>query len=381
MVRALLAGVVALSSSFLPLSVATSSFKQFGCPSNTTADEVLASTNLTGKVAIVTGGDNGLGYATAMALAKRGGTVVIGNRNVAKGAAAALNITKASGVEAHALALDLGNLTSVRSFSKQFLDMFGHKLHILVNNAGISGPSKLSSDGFESVFEIDFLGHFLLTDLVLPALRESAPARVVNLGSGAHENACETAGWRADCFKDWSYLPPPVVPERPVVVHYESGPVTVNASSYGISKFAMIQHARALARREDESKVKAYSLTPGFVATSMTSGFDPSSPFAKLVCKGQVHPDPSIPANPCPFSADQGAAMIVDLATGADSDATNGAYFSRTWACQQRPIIEQGFTDKMLGEFYDRALSWVQRADGSAATAADDDDQAVVVVV
>eukprot|EP00971_Amphidinium_carterae_P160409 3179936-Amphidinium_carterae.1 len=73
--------------------------------------------------------------------------------------------------------LDLSSLASVRAFAKNFTANFGSRLHLLINNAGIAGPSAMSSDGYELVFEVDYLGHFLLTELLLPALRESAPAR------------------------------------------------------------------------------------------------------------------------------------------------------------------------------------------------------------
>lgn len=346
------------------LAVHLGSSSSLVCPGGTTADEVLAGQDLTGKVAIVTGGDNGLGYATAFALAKRGSTIVIGNRNQTHGQEAAQEIAVATGVRVLALPLDLGSLQSVRDFAKSFLRELGPRLHILVNNAGIGGPSKLTADGFELVFQVDYLGHFLLTELLLPALRASRPARVVNVASGAHENACESAGWPRDCFKDWTYLPPPVVPRKNVTVHFSSGTVIMNSSSYGIAKFLNIQHAAELAMREREVGVEAFSLTPGFALTSMTSGFDPSDPKARAFCEQQIHPDASLPPNPCPFSAAQGAAAIAMCAAGKDALAS-GAYYSRTWACQRRPVVMQGFTEEMQHELYERSLHWAGRALGT----------------
>merc|ERR1711957_563437 len=80
-------------------------------------------------------------------------------------------------------------------------------------------------------------------------------------------------------------------------------------------------------------------------------GADSSNPNCLL----QVHPDPSIPTNPCPFNPDQGAAAVVACITHGRS----GVYLSRVWACGERPVAMQGFTEAMQGEFYERSLHWV----------------------
>jgi len=348
--------VLALLATSVSLSLQLGNSPTPVCPGNTTADQVLANVNLTGNVAIVTGGDSGLGLAMAVGLAKRGATVIIATHNYSKGREVAAKIRNEYKVDVRApWPLNLASLDSVRSFAASFLSEFGLKLHLLINNAGIGGPSKLDSDGYELVFEVDYLGHFLLTEMLLPALRESRPSRVVNVASGAHENACEAAGWPEGCFANFSYLPPPVVPRRPVTVHYRTGAATVNASSYGIAKFLQTQHAAELALRESHNGVQAFSLTPGFALTSMTSHFDPNDPTVKNICKQQVHPRPELPANPCPFTAEQGAAVIAYCAVG---NATNGAYFSRTLACGESPIVTHGMTQTTRHELYERSLHW-----------------------
>lgn len=324
------------------------------CPGNTTADQVLAELDLSGQVALVTGGDSGLGYATADALARRGAKVVIANRNQTNGERAAREIAATTGGDVRAMLLDLAVLDSVRRFAKSFLEELGPRLHLLVNNAGIAGPSVRTVDGFELVFQVDYLGPFLLTELLLPALRGSTPARIVNVASGVHENACEEAGFPEGCFKDWTYLPPPVVPVKPVTVHYRQGARVVNSSTYGIPKFLNIQHAAALARREQG--IEAFSLTPGFALTGMTSA-DPTSPQVRAFCEGQIHPDPSLPPNPCPFSAAQGAAVIAFCASG--QAAHSGGYYSRTWACEERPVEMHSFSEAMQLELYERSRAWL----------------------
>lgn len=282
------------------------------CPSKTTADDILQGQNLSGKLALVTGGDSGLGFSIALAMAKRGAEVVIANHNATSGGIAAKNLSKLSGSKVEALPLNLASLTSVRQTFDMFAQKYGDRpLHFLINDAGITGPSKLTTDGFEMNFEVDFLGHFLLTDLLLPALRRGAPSRVVIVSSGLHENACEAVGWPADCFKDWRYLPPPVVPQKEVTVHTHSGLEKRNSSTYGIAKFLNAQHAAVLAIRKAQNGIESCSLTPGFALTGMTRRFVNTSG-VEAQCKVQRHPDPSIPTNPCPFSADEGAAVLAD---------------------------------------------------------------------
>jgi len=337
------------------------------CPGNSTADFVLEGLNFSGKIAIVTGGDSGLGYATASALAKKGAQVIIATHNLTKGNAAADQIAQATGADVRSpWALDLASLASIRSFATNFLAEFEHGLNFLVNDAGIAHPSVMSKDGFELVFQVDYLGHFLLTELLLPALRSSSPSHVVNVASGAHENACEAAGWAEGCFKDFTYLPPPVVPRRNVTVHYRGRTAISNSSSYGIAKFLMIQHAAELAEREKNADVKAFSLTPGFVLTSMTHGWDPDTPWSRIVCDEQVHPDganPNMPPNPCPFTADQGAAAI---AACVAPFAPNGAYISRARACGKAPVVMHGMTKELRSELYNKSLAWVGLKAGEA---------------
>mmetsp|Transcript_98048 Transcript_98048/g.194093 ORF Transcript_98048/g.194093 Transcript_98048/m.194093 type:complete len:163 (+) Transcript_98048:57-545(+) len=139
-----------------------------GCPGNTTAVEVMKGMNLRGKFAIVTGGDSGLGKGMAEALARLGANVVIGAHNMTKGTEVAKNISAVTGATVMALELDLMSKYSVRKFAKSFLEQYTSGLHLLINDAGIGRPSSKTADGFESVFEVDYLGHFLLTELLLP---------------------------------------------------------------------------------------------------------------------------------------------------------------------------------------------------------------------
>ncbi|OLV15606.1 oxidoreductase [Deinococcus marmoris] len=140
-----------------------------------------------GKVAIVTGANSGLGYETARALAQHGATVVMACRNAQKAEAAAGRIL-ATGPRGKVIpmSLDLGDLDSVRAFADDFKGRF-ERLDLLVNNAGIMVPPQgETAQGFETQFGVNHLGHFALTAQLIDVLNATPDARVVNLSSIAH---------------------------------------------------------------------------------------------------------------------------------------------------------------------------------------------------
>lgn len=146
------------------------------------------SSSLEDKIAIVTGANVGLGFETTLALAEKGMQVVVAARNETK-ANNAINTIKNRFPDAKVkfIKLDLGSLSSIKSFADFFLRESG-KLDLLVNNAGIMMPPySLTRDGFESQFGTNYLGHFLLTGLLLPALKNGENARVVTVSSIAHK--------------------------------------------------------------------------------------------------------------------------------------------------------------------------------------------------
>jgi NAD(P)-dependent dehydrogenase (short-subunit alcohol dehydrogenase family) len=143
--------------------------------------------NLKGKTAIVTGGNSGLGYETALELAGHGAHTISACRDPAK-AKGALDRIKAARPEAvvEALSLDLASLASIRAFSKTIHERF-QKVDILVNNAGVMAiPRRTTADGFEMQFGTNHLGHFALTGLLLDLVAASGAGRVVNVSSAAH---------------------------------------------------------------------------------------------------------------------------------------------------------------------------------------------------
>ncbi|XP_045132941.1 retinol dehydrogenase 11-like isoform X3 [Portunus trituberculatus] len=148
----------------------------------------ISTRSLAGMTAIVTGASAGIGKETAKDLAKRGARVILACRNRMKAQAVADYIISVTGNKNVVVyLLDTSDLSSVRSFAKDVLKTEG-SIHILVNNAGIGGKEiqEMTRDGFELTMATNYYGHFLLTNLLLKRLKESAPSRVVNVSSLAH---------------------------------------------------------------------------------------------------------------------------------------------------------------------------------------------------
>lgn len=143
--------------------------------------------DLTGKVAIVTGANSGIGYAAAKALACREAIVILACRDPQKGRAAIEQIgQEVPTARAELLALDLADLAAVRRFADEFISNYD-RLDILINNAGIMAPPFVkTADGFELQFGTNHLGHFALTGLLLDLLLHTSGARVVTVSSGGH---------------------------------------------------------------------------------------------------------------------------------------------------------------------------------------------------
>jgi NAD(P)-dependent dehydrogenase (short-subunit alcohol dehydrogenase family) len=139
-----------------------------------------------GRVAIVTGANSGLGLVTALELARHGAEVVVAARTPEKGAAAAGEIAAATGGQKpRSAVLDLASLDSVRRFAEEFA---GARVDLLVNNAGVMmTPRQTTTDGFELQLGTNHLGHFALTGLLLEALGRSDSARIVTLSSNEHK--------------------------------------------------------------------------------------------------------------------------------------------------------------------------------------------------
>lgn len=221
---------------------------------NTTAEEItkIYKTDLTGKVAIVTGSNSGIGLETARVLALVHAKVIIPCRTLEKANGAIEHIKKTvPDADLVPMQLDLSDLASVKAFADNFLQL-NLPLDILVNNAGVVGLPKLATkDGFEMIFGVNHLGHFYLTSLLTEKLKSSAPARVVVVSSAGNLNFCGKEGL------DFSNL----------MGEKSYGP----ASAYGRSKLANIFHAKELQRRFDQEgiDITVTSVHPGAVYSNL----------------------------------------------------------------------------------------------------------------
>ena len=251
--------------------------------------------DLSGRTFLITGGNTGIGRATATVLARDGGRVYIACRSPAAGESAVADIKTAAGSETvWLLPLDLASLASVRSCSAALLER-DEPLHVLVNNAGVGGQRGLTEDGFEQHFGVNHLGHFALTSLLLERLKASGPGtRIVNVASEAHYDA---PGIDFDALRR------------------RTRSIT-GLREYAVSKLCNVLFTQELARRVPS--VPAYALHPGVVASDIWRRV----PWpARAVIKRRM------------LTVDQGAVTSLHCATSPAVAGESGLFYDK---CQVR---------------------------------------------
>ena len=217
---------------------------EFGFES--TADDVLADKNLTGRTALITGGYSGLGKETARAMASKGAHIILSGRDATKLSAAADELAIATGAKVDTLVCDLASLDSVRKAGAEAYDRF-EKIDLLINNAGVMACDEAkTADGFEMQFGTNHLGHFLLTNLLMPLIERGERPRIVNLSSRGHHIA-------------------PVDFDDP---NFDNRPYD-KWQSYGQSKTANVLFAVGLEERMGEKGIHSYALHPGGIHTNL----------------------------------------------------------------------------------------------------------------
>jgi NAD(P)-dependent dehydrogenase (short-subunit alcohol dehydrogenase family) len=269
-----------------------------------TALEVIASTDLSGKRAIVTGATSGIGVETARALAKAGAAVTLGVRDVARGAEVVRAIVaQYPKAKLHVIALDLASHASVKGFAKAYFDkntsmIRGVKpLHILINNAGIMAtPEQRTAEGFELQFGTNHIGHFLLANLLLPALSREG-ARIVSLSSIGHR--------RSDIVWD--------------DIHFRNRPYE-KWSAYGQSKTANALFALGATAQWAKYGIYSNAVMPGGIMTGLQENLTQ----AEMQALGWID-DKGAP-NPGMKTPEQGAATSVWAATSPLLNKTGGLY-------------------------------------------------------
>jgi NAD(P)-dependent dehydrogenase (short-subunit alcohol dehydrogenase family) len=255
-------------------------------------------TDLAGKVVVITGGNSGIGKETAVELARIGAQVVIAARNPSRAAAAVKEIQERAGAgdRVATMPLDLASFASVHAFADAFTETHD-RLDVLINNAGgVLSKRSITGDGHESQFQVNYLSHFLLTNLLRDTLVRSAPARVVNIASVAHKSARKALD-----FDDLDY-------ERR---RYRGFRV------YSETKLMNILFTRELAKRWDDTGVTANAVHPGFVASN----------FAKEDDVGWWANIGMPLTRPFSISLQKGAITSVYLASSPDVEGITGQYF------------------------------------------------------
>jgi NAD(P)-dependent dehydrogenase (short-subunit alcohol dehydrogenase family) len=260
---------------------------------NSTAAEVVAGIDLTGRRVVVTGGASGIGIETARALAGAGAEVTLAVRNTEVGQRVVDDIIAGTGNKHMFVApLDLADLASVAGFVAGWVG----PLHILVNNAGVMAtPLTRTPQGWELQFATNHLGHFALATGLRPALAAAGPARVVSVSSSAH-------------------LRSPVVFED---IHFERRPYDPWLA-YGQSKTANVLFAVEATKRWADDGITVNALTPGSIRTKLQR-YVSEEEIAELRRRSGVTSSWKTP--------EQGAATSVLVATSPLLDGVGGRYF------------------------------------------------------
>lgn len=280
-----------------------------GFDHRSTTEDVLSNIDLTGQLAIVTGGYSGLGLETTRALVQAGARVVVTARRPAVAKEALSDLPDVEIDE-----LDLADLSSVRVFAERFLAS-DRNIDMLILNAGIMAcPETRVGPGWEAQFATNHLGHFALTNLLWPALASQGGARVVSLASAGHHFS----------------------PIRWDDIQFEHGYEKFPA--YGQSKTATILFSVELDRRGAEQGVRAFSVHPGGIMTPLQRHM----PKDEMIALGWIDESGQV-ANPAFKTPEQGAATQVWAATSPQLEGKGGVY------CEDCDISEMAPED---GGFY-----------------------------
>ena len=256
---------------------------------------------ITDKRVVITGATSGIGFETALELARRGGAITIVCRNPERGKTTVAEIEAAvPGASLDVVLCDLSELDQVREAAEQINSRYG-AVDVLVNNAGVQDlVPKKTSTGVDHMLASNYLGPFLLTNLVLDTLRAADAARIVVVASDAHRIA---GRFDPETFEDLG--------------DYNGSRAAIRA--YARTKLLDLLFARELARRLADTTVTANAVCPGLVATNLVEG---GPAFGSL--------DQTLSKTPLIRTPAQGARISVKLATDPSLAGVTGRYFPST---------------------------------------------------
>ncbi len=269
---------------------------------------------------IVTGANTGIGLETARALAQLGAHVVLACRSEAKGQAALDDIKQTTGselLEFHQL--DLGSFVAIRESARALLAN-KRPIHVLINNAGLAGAHGLTKDGWEAHFGVNHLGHFLWSQLLLPRMKESAPARLVTVASHGHTRVERI---------DYDVL-------------RTGAKSKTGFHEYCISKLANVLFSAEQGRRLDGTGVTTYSLHPGGVASDIWRRVP--QPFRWLMTRFMI-------------TNAEGAETSTYCACDPELKGVTGRYYKKSAEAPAAPRALDGEAARRLWEFSEEAVA------------------------
>jgi len=277
---------------------------------------------VSGKVCLITGGTSGIGAAVAKILAKHGEKVIIVGRNLEKSIETVNQIKQQTGNQnVDFMLADLSSLSQVRQLALDFRHIHP-RLDVLVNNAGVTMfRYQETADGFETTFEVNYLSHFLLTNMLLDTLKASSPSRIINVSSAVHIAAdidLEDLNGRK---KKYSAL-----------------------NAYARSKLANLLFTYELARLLDGSGVTVNAVHPGLVKSNLGRG---GRSFSSRVWRI---------LNSFGSSPEKGAATIVYLATSPEVENVTGKYFANLKPTRSSEKSYDVYTARKLWEISEKIV-------------------------
>ncbi len=251
---------------------------------------------MAGKTCLVTGATAGIGAVTAEALARCGASMILVGRDPMRCDATVKALRLATGnLEIRSIVADMSSQSEVRRLANEVKELYP-RLNVLVNNAGAMFPKRTESvDGIEMTWALNHLGYFLLTNLLLDRLKESGPARVVNVASDAHRAMRRGLNWD-DLEGKRRYR---------------------TFRAYSQSKLANILFSNELARRLEGTNVTSNCLHPGFVRTNF------------FIDKGRIGWLFKQFARFLAIEPETGAKTSIDLATSPEVEGVSGKYFDK----------------------------------------------------
>ena len=242
------------------------------------------------KIVLITGGNSGIGKATAIGLAKMGATVIIACRSKERGTAAVEEIKKASGnTNIDLLLMDLASQASVKKAAEEFKSKY-KQLHVLINNAAVFlNKREETEDGLEKTFATNYLGHFLLTHCLIDTIKASAPSRIINVAS--MHNGVKINFDDLQTTQKYSFM-----------------------KAVGPTKLGMIMFTQSLAKKLEGTGVTVNSLHPGLAKSNILNDL---SPFVRFIFKMMSS------------SSEKCAETSIFLASSPSVEKVTGKYFEK----------------------------------------------------